>query len=71
LHIQQESLPIVGQIVQLLNTDETLNISIERHTDNVGDADSNKILSNDRAKAVTDAIISKGIEKKRLLFVVW
>jgi len=69
--IQSESLPIVDQIFALLTSDETLNISIEGHTDNVGDAASNKKLSNDRAKAVTDAIIAKGINKSRLSFVGW
>jgi OmpA-OmpF porin, OOP family len=69
--IQQESLPIIDQIFALLNTDESLNISIEGHTDNVGDAAKNKILSNDRAKAVTDALVAKGIAKSRLSFVGW
>jgi OmpA-OmpF porin, OOP family len=69
--IKPESLPIVDQIFALLTSDETLNISIEGHTDNVGDAASNKKLSNDRAKAVTDAIIAKGISKSRLSFIGW
>jgi len=69
--IQEESLPIIDQIVQLLKTDETLNISIEGHTDNVGDAASNKKLSTDRAKAVTDALVTKGIIKSRLSFIGW
>jgi OmpA-OmpF porin, OOP family len=69
--IQPESIPIVDQIVQLLKTDETLKISIEGHTDNVGDETSNKKLSNERAKAVTDAIIAKGIGAARLSFVGW
>lgn len=69
--IQQESLPIIDQIFALMNTDKTLNISVEGHTDNVGDAAKNKTLSNDRAKSVTDALVAKGIDKARLLFVGW
>jgi OmpA-OmpF porin, OOP family len=69
--IQAESLPIVDQIFELLKSDETLKISIEGHTDNVGDAASNKKLSNDRAKAVNDALIAKGIDKLRLSFIGW
>jgi OmpA-OmpF porin, OOP family len=70
-NIQNESLPIVDQIFELMKNDPTLKISIEGHTDNVGDAVSNKKLSNDRAKAVMDAIIAKGIDKKRMSFVGW
>jgi outer membrane protein OmpA-like peptidoglycan-associated protein len=69
--IQQESLPVVDQIFELMNSDATLKISIEGHTDNVGDAASNKKLSNDRAKAVMDALIAKGVEKLRMSFVGW
>jgi len=69
--IQQESLPIIDQIRELLKSTETLKVSIEGHTDNVGDAVSNKKLSNDRAKAVMEAIIAKGIDKTRLSSVGW
>ena len=69
--IQQESLPIVDQIFELMKSDATIKISIEGHTDNVGDAASNKKLSNDRAKAVMDALIAKGIDKTRMSFIGW
>ena len=69
--IQQESLPVVDQMFELMKSDATLKISIEGHTDNVGDAVSNKKLSNDRAKAVMDALIAKGIDKIRMTFVGW
>lgn len=69
--IQQESLPIVDQIYELLKSNPALIVSVEGHTDNVGDAASNKILSNNRAKAIMDALIIKGIEKTRLSFVGW
>lgn len=69
--IQEESLPIVDQIFELMKSNTALNISIEGHTDNVGDAASNKKLSNDRAKGVMDALIAKGIDKSRLSFTGW
>ncbi|MCX6226756.1 MAG: OmpA family protein [Bacteroidia bacterium] len=69
--IQQESLPVIDQIFDLLKSNSTLNVSIEGHTDNVGEAAGNKKLSDDRAKAVMVAIIAKGIEKIRLSFIGW
>ncbi len=69
--IQTESLPIVDQIAELLKSDMNLKLSIEGHTDNVGDAASNKKLSNDRAKSVLDAIVAKGIEASRLSSTGW
>jgi len=69
--IQAESLPIVDQIHQLLSANADLKVSIEGHTDNVGDAASNKKLSADRAKSVMDALVAKGIAKARLSFIGW
>jgi outer membrane protein OmpA-like peptidoglycan-associated protein len=69
--IQSESLPIVDQISELMKSNSTLNISIEGHTDNTGDAVGNKKLSDDRAKAVMDAVIAKGIDKTRMSYVGW
>ncbi len=69
--IQTESLPIIDQIYQLLSANADLKVSIEGHTDNVGDAASNKKLSGDRAKSVMDALVAKGIAKTRLSFVGW
>jgi OmpA-OmpF porin, OOP family len=69
--IKSESLPVIDQVYQLMKLDLTLKISIEGHTDNVGDAASNKKLSNDRAKSVMDALIVKGIDKTRMTFAGW
>jgi OOP family OmpA-OmpF porin len=69
--IQKESLPIIDQIYDLMKLEGTLKISIEGHTDNVGDAASNYKLSNDRAKSVMDALIAKGIDKTRMSSTGW
>ena len=55
---------MVDQIFELMRSNTTLNISIEGHTDNSGDPASNKKLSNDRAKAVMDALIQKELRKQ-------
>jgi outer membrane protein OmpA-like peptidoglycan-associated protein len=69
--IQKESLPIIDQIYEMLKGAPNMKISIEGHTDNVGDAASNKKLSNDRAKSVVDVLIAKGIDKSRLSSIGW
>jgi outer membrane protein OmpA-like peptidoglycan-associated protein len=69
--IQGESLPVVDLIYELMKSDLDLKVSIEGHIDNVGDAVANKKLSNDRAKAVMDAIILKVIDKTRLSSTGW
>jgi len=69
--IEQGSLPIVDQIYDLLNRNTELKISIEGHTDNIGQAAANKKLSQERAKAVMDALVSKGIDTARLSAIGW
>jgi OOP family OmpA-OmpF porin len=42
------------------------NLLLEGHTDNVGDDNSNMKLSEDRAKAVSNYLIKKGIAAERI-----
>ncbi len=64
--IKSESKPIIEQIVRMLKSNPQLKINVEGHTDNAGNPKSNKTLSDDRAKAVVNAIVSQGIDAKRL-----
>lgn len=56
----------VHEIVNVLDTDKDLKLSIEGHTDNTGNADHNKKLSEDRAKTVLESLSASGIDKSRL-----
>jgi outer membrane protein OmpA-like peptidoglycan-associated protein len=64
--IKEDSKPIVGQIIQLLENYPELSLSIEGHTDNQGDNASNLSLSENRAKTVMNAIVAAGIDGTRL-----
>lgn len=69
--IKPESQKIIDQIVEMLKSNPALKISVEGHTDNVGNLQSNQTLSENRAKSVMNAIISKGIDKTRLSSKGW
>ena len=69
--IQKESLPMIDQIYELMILDKALIVSIEGHTDNVGNPVSNKKLSDDRAKSVVNALVAKGIDKTRMSSIGW
>jgi len=64
--IKPESKPIISQIVEMMKSNPDLKLSVEGHTDNVGNPKSNQKLSEERAKAVVAAITAQGIDVKRL-----
>jgi OOP family OmpA-OmpF porin len=69
--IRPESKPVVDEIITLLKDNPALKVSVEGHTDTVGEAKSNKILSEKRAQAVRDAIVAAGVDTGRLSAVGW
>ncbi len=64
--IKKTSYPILDNVVKVLQDNPKWDIEVQGHTDNVGKAESNKALSQKRAEAVDNYLISKGIEAKRL-----
>lgn len=62
----EDSYAELDRVVDLLNKNPKLNILIEGHTDSIGKDEANLLLSEQRANAVLDYILSKGIEKSRL-----
>lgn len=61
-----EGKEVVQEIAAALKKENSLNISIEGHTDNSGNAAHNKTLSEQRANAVLQALTKDGIEQNRL-----
>jgi outer membrane protein OmpA-like peptidoglycan-associated protein/tetratricopeptide (TPR) repeat protein len=69
--LKPESQVELDKIVQLLKDNPTLKIQINGHTDNSGKTSDNITLSENRAKAVTTYLTSKGINAARLAFKGW
>jgi outer membrane protein OmpA-like peptidoglycan-associated protein len=64
----KESYVSLDKLVNQLQTSKTMKIEISGYTDNIGDEIQNQMLSEERAKAVVDYLISKKIERNRLSF---
>jgi OmpA-OmpF porin, OOP family len=69
--IRPESQPVIDQIIALLKENASLKVSIEGHTDNTGTAPRNRILSEQRAQSVLNAILKGSIGKERLSSKGW
>lgn len=64
--ILPESQPQIDQVVELLQQDPQLNLGVEGHTDDTGDAGHNLRLSEGRSNAVVKALVARGIDAARL-----
>jgi outer membrane protein OmpA-like peptidoglycan-associated protein len=64
--IKKTSFAILNKIVKVLVDNPTYLIEVRGHTDNVGNAAANLLLSQNRAAAIRDYLISKGIDTKRI-----
>lgn len=65
--LQPESYPSLDTLVNILNENPSILIELAAHTDSKGTDEYNQNLSQERAKSVVDYLISKGIDKGRLL----
>ncbi|HAD02687.1 MAG TPA: cell envelope biogenesis protein OmpA, partial [Porphyromonadaceae bacterium] len=64
--IKKESNTILNQIAKVLIDNPTYLVEVQGHTDNVGKADMNQILSEKRANAVRYYLIAKSVDEKRI-----
>ncbi|MCC7400963.1 MAG: OmpA family protein [Chitinophagaceae bacterium] len=64
--IRNESLNIVDELYKMLNTNPSLKIIIEGHTDNTGTKAANQLLSEQRAASLKQALVKKGIAAERI-----
>jgi outer membrane protein OmpA-like peptidoglycan-associated protein len=66
-----ETLEFLNEIAEFLIENPDLTIRISGHTDNAGDPGLNKALSLERAAAVRDYLVEKGIEFEKLRIAGW
>jgi len=66
--LPQAGLVELGKLLQVLTENPSLKLEIGGHTDNVGKPDDNLKLSTNRAKAIVDYLVSKGIAITRLSY---
>jgi OOP family OmpA-OmpF porin len=64
--LKSESMGVLNEIHKMLDEHPEVKVSIEGHTDNVGDNDMNQKLSEERAEAVRKQLVSMGIKAERL-----
>ncbi|UII25666.1 OmpA family protein [Fulvivirga maritima] len=64
--LRTESLAELFQIRSLLSENPKMTVQINGHTDNIGNAVYNKVLSKKRAQSVVDYLISHNIDPNRL-----
>ena len=55
------------KLIAYLYKNPSLKISIEGYTDNIGNAEENKLLSENRAKTVYDYLLAKGVSPSQLV----
>jgi len=66
--IKENSLYIIDEIVDAMLSRPQLRLEIQGHTDNIGTREYNIELSENRAKAVFDALVERGIDSRRLRY---
>jgi OmpA-OmpF porin, OOP family len=59
----------LNEVATILKADENLKLDINGHTDNTGKLEKNQLLSENRAKAVYDYLVKKGVTEARLMSV--
>jgi outer membrane protein OmpA-like peptidoglycan-associated protein len=66
--LKDESKIEIDKLIEFMNTNPRIKIEVGGHTDNIGEKKKNEVLSNNRAKAVFDYLVLKGILPSRLSF---
>jgi outer membrane protein OmpA-like peptidoglycan-associated protein len=64
--LQEVSFPVMDEVVQALNDNKGFRVQVEGHASSEGGSDHNQTLSEQRAEAVLNYLVTHGIDKGRL-----
>jgi len=64
--LQEASFPVLDEVVQALKDNKRFRVQVEGHASSEGEDEHNQTLSEQRADAVLNYLVSHGIEKDRL-----
>jgi OOP family OmpA-OmpF porin len=64
--VKSEAYPMLNEVVLIMKKNPDLKVEIDGHTDSTGTAAYNMTLSEKRAEAIKDFMVTRGIEPKRL-----
>jgi len=64
--IKSDSYSLLDEILKSAVVAEGLKVGVYGHTDNVGDATKNQVLSEERANSVKNYLLSKGLVESRV-----
>jgi len=66
--INSKSYAVLNEFADFLKSNPTVKVEIRGHTDNVGSAQTNIALSNRRAQAVYEYLLSKGVSRNNISY---
>ncbi len=65
--IREDAKPELDRLVRFMKDNPGVKVEISSHTDSRGSAEYNRVLSDNRAKAAVDYLVSQGIDRSRLV----
>ncbi|MBT8189084.1 MAG: OmpA family protein, partial [Bacteroidia bacterium] len=66
--LKQSSYTEIERLAEMLKSKSDLEVALVGHTDSQGSESSNQVLSQNRAKAVYDALVDRGIDASRMRY---